>query len=112
MKTYDLTWTRESYNGTFCALVIKAEDEATARAYFAEYKPDAEIVGISEGCDMKPGKPVLTVPKSWVPKQPEKQYPEAEPKMSIAERKKAFTAQAKTQSKEQSMKKDAVKDTR
>jgi len=53
MKTFDLTWTRESYNGTFCALIIKAEDETTARAYFSEYKPDAKIVGISEECDIK-----------------------------------------------------------
>lgn len=69
MKTYNLTWTRDSYNGTCCALIIKASDEATAKAYFTEHKPDAEIVGISEGCDMKPGKPVLEVPEGWEPKK-------------------------------------------
>ena len=112
MKTFDLTWTRESYNGTFCALIIKAEDEATARAYFAEYKPDAKIVGISEGCDMKPGKPVLTVPEGWELKQAEKQSPEVESKMSIAERKKTFTAQSKAQSTDQSPGKEIVEKTR
>jgi hypothetical protein len=67
MKTYDLTWTRDSYNGTCCALIIKAENETDARAYFTEYKPDAQIIGISEGSDYKPGKPVLTVPEGYVP---------------------------------------------
>ena len=67
MKSYNLTWTRDDYNGTCCALIIKAEDEATARAYYMEQKPDTRIVGISEGCDMKPGKPILIVSSDWKP---------------------------------------------
>jgi hypothetical protein len=79
MKTFNLTWTKDSYNGTCYALIIKAEDEATARAYYMEQKPDTRIIGISEGCDMKPGNPIMTVPEGWEPKPTEEEPAEIDP---------------------------------
>ncbi len=64
---YNVSYVRNDVPQT---ILVEAETEFDAREYFKEYKPDASIYGVDEatGDDMRPGKPVLTVPEGWEPK--------------------------------------------
>lgn len=51
--------------GVFQCIQVNAQTEAAAVAYFKEYKPSAEYIGISTTCDSKPGMPCISVPDGW-----------------------------------------------
>lgn len=58
-------------NGVYQANIYEAPNEATARAYFEERKPDAAIIGIGEHRGtIKPGMPVVVVPDGWKAAEP------------------------------------------
>ena len=65
MTTFEISYQK---NGVYQAILVNAESENTARAWFHEYKPTAGIVG---SCchygHKKPGMPELTVPADWTP---------------------------------------------
>lgn len=54
-------------NGVRQTLLINAESEEIATAYFKEYKPAATFYGINEATrsDERPGKPVIDVPADY-----------------------------------------------
>ena len=75
---YNLSFIRST---VYQANLIDAPDEATARAYYNELKPDAEIVGISPATssDDRPGKPLIIVPTDYTPKAESTPEPEKTP---------------------------------
>lgn len=52
-------------NGVYQAIGVNAQTAEQAAAYFAQYKPAARFIGISEGMENKPGFPVITVPADF-----------------------------------------------
>lgn len=65
MTTFEISYKR---NGIYQAILVNAESENTARAWFHEYEPAAEIVGSCCHCGhKKPGMPERTVPADWTP---------------------------------------------
>ena len=52
-------------NGVYQAIGVNAQTAEQAAAYFAQYKPTARYIGISEGMENKPGFPVITVPADF-----------------------------------------------
>ena len=63
-------------NDVFQVIQVNAQTEAEATAYFKEYKPTAEYIGISTNCDRKPGLPCITVPEGWKPAEAPAQDPD------------------------------------
>ena len=52
-------------NGIHQARIIVAKSKDFAERWFRLIEPKAVILGISENCDYKPGKPVEEVPDDW-----------------------------------------------
>lgn len=52
-------------NGVYQAIGVNAQTAEQAAAYFAQYKPTAHYIGISDGMENKPGFPVITVPADF-----------------------------------------------
>ena len=52
-------------NCVYQAIGVNAQSAEQATAYFAQYNPTAEFIGIREGMDNKPGFPVITVPADF-----------------------------------------------
>lgn len=52
-------------NGVYQTIGVNAQTAEQATAYFAQYKPAAEFIGIREGMENKPGFPVITVPADF-----------------------------------------------
>ena len=58
----------------FHSILINANDPETARAFFAEHQPSANICGdvtIATADDQRPGKPCLTVPEDFIIETPQ-----------------------------------------
>ena len=60
--TYTISYQK---NGVYQAIGVNAQTAEEAAAYFAQYKPAAEFIGIREGMENKPGFPVITVPADF-----------------------------------------------
>ena len=60
--TYTISYQK---SGVYQAIGVNAQTAEEAAAYFAQYKPAAEFIGISEGMENKPGFPVITVPADF-----------------------------------------------
>ena len=60
--TYTISYQK---NGVYQAIGANAQTAEQATAYFAQYKPAAEFIGIREGMENKPGFPVITVPADF-----------------------------------------------
>ena len=52
-------------NSVYQCIGVNAQTAEKAAAYFAQYKPSARILGISERMEDKPGRPVITVPDDF-----------------------------------------------
>ena len=52
-------------NGVYQAIGVNAQTAEQASAYFAQYTPTAEFIGIREGMENRPGFPVITVPDNF-----------------------------------------------
>lgn len=64
MTRFNISYER---NGVCQTLLINAESEELAKAYFMEHKTDATFYGIHEATrsDERPGKPVINVPADY-----------------------------------------------
>lgn len=64
MTKFNISYER---NGVCQTLLINAESEEIAKAYFMERKPDATVYGVHEATssDERPGKPVIDVPADY-----------------------------------------------
>ena len=60
--TYTISYQK---NGVYQAIGVNAQTAEQATAYFAQYKPAAEFIGIREGMENKPGFPVITIPADF-----------------------------------------------
>lgn len=60
--TYTISYEK---NGVYHTIGVNAQTAEQATAYFAQYKPAAEFIGIREGMENKPGFPVITVPADF-----------------------------------------------
>ena len=60
--TYTISYKK---NGVYQAIGVNAQTAKEAAAYFAQYKPAAEFIGIRDGMENKPGFPVITVPADF-----------------------------------------------
>lgn len=60
--TYTISYQK---NGVYQTIGVNAQTAEQATAYFAQYKPAAEFIGIREGTENKPGFPVITVPADF-----------------------------------------------
>ena len=60
--TYTISYQK---NGVYQAIGVNAQSAEQATAYFTQYKPTAEFIGIREGMENKPGFPVITVPDDF-----------------------------------------------
>lgn len=64
MKQYNISYKNDE---VYQAILINAENEATATAYFKQHTPTAEVLGCDEATadHQRPGKPCLTVPEDF-----------------------------------------------
>ena len=60
--TYTISYQK---SGIYQAIGVNAQTAEQATAYFAQYKPAAEFIGIREGMENKPGFQVITVPADF-----------------------------------------------
>lgn len=77
MTKFNISYER---NGVCQTILINAESEEIAKAYFMERKPDATVYGVHEATssDERPGKPVIDVPADYVIAAATKEAEEAE----------------------------------
>lgn len=70
MTQYNISYQR---NNVYQTILVNAQSDAAAVAYFQQYKPGADIIGcdVATRDDQRPGKPVLTVPEDFQPAQEE-----------------------------------------
>lgn len=64
MNTYEITFTRSEWNGTYSANLVKAQSERQAIAYYTS--KGYTVAGCNEPvCRPKPGQPIVTIPADW-----------------------------------------------